>query len=131
MMGQEKPFYLEVAPVTPHVRPGGTPTVPPKRYKDTFAGLKAPRIPNWNPAQGHTDQKVAWLRDLPAMNESIIHQSDLSYQRRVEALQGVDELVHDVIKALEKKGVLDNTYSKYDSRFHVTRMLIRDSHLYK
>jgi hypothetical protein len=31
----------------------------------------------------------------------------------VEALQGVDEIIEDVIKMLEDKDIIDNTYSMF------------------
>ena len=110
MIRQDQPFYLEIAPVTPHVLGGGKPTVPPLRYNDSFPGLKAPRVPNWNPSDHYTEQKVAWLRDMPLMNETIVDLADLAYQKRAEALLGVDDLVSDIIDMLEDKGILDETY---------------------
>lgn len=114
MSAQEKPFYLEIAPASPHVRGGGAPTIPPARYMDDFPGLGAPRLPNHNPADEYTLQKPAWLKDMPLMNESVIEISDLSMRRRVQALQGVDELVADIIEMLESNGLLDETYSEYE-----------------
>lgn len=46
------------------------------------------------------------------MNESAINFADFVYRSRLQALQGVDEIVEDVITMLEEKGVLNNTYSK-------------------
>lgn len=109
---QDQPFYLEVAPASPHVLPGGWPTVPPLRYNDSFPNLQAPRLPNWNPNDNYTEQKVAWLKDWPAMSDEVIHFADLAYQKRAEALLGVDDLISDIIDLLEEKGVLDNTFSE-------------------
>lgn len=46
------------------------------------------------------------------MNESAINFADFVYRSRLQALQGVDEIVEDVIAMLEVRGVIDNTYSK-------------------
>jgi hypothetical protein len=46
------------------------------------------------------------------MNESAINFADFVYRSRLQALQGVDEIVEDVIAMLDEKGVLNNTYSK-------------------
>lgn len=46
------------------------------------------------------------------MNESAINFADFVYRSRLQALQGVDEIVEDVITMLEEKRVLNNTYSK-------------------
>lgn len=44
------------------------------------------------------------------MNESAVGFADFTYQSRLRALKGVDEIVEDVIASLEEKGLLDNTY---------------------
>ena len=38
--------------------------------------------------------------------------ADKQYQYRQESLLGVDDIITDVVALLEKKGVLNNTYSK-------------------
>lgn len=113
MSAEDKPFYLEIAPASPHVRPGGGPTLPPARYKDHFPGLIAPRLPNHNPADEYTAQKPGWMKDMPLMNESIVQASDSSMRHRIQALQGVDDLVEDIVTALEDSGILDETYSEF------------------
>ena len=47
------------------------------------------------------------------MNASVEGVVDRSFRARVQALQGVDELVGDLVELLEGKGVLDNTFSKF------------------
>lgn len=116
-----KPFYLEIAPASPHVRPGGWPTVPLARHKFHFPGVVAPRLPNWNPGDEEHVGKPAWVGELAQMNDSVIEISDESYRARLQGLQGVDEIVEDVIALLEKKGVLDETFIIYttDNGFHL------------
>ncbi|RYP15875.1 hypothetical protein DL767_010269 [Monosporascus sp. MG133] len=43
-------------------------------------------------------------------NESVEAYADHSFGRRIRALQGVDEVIEDVINKLDEKGFLDNTY---------------------
>lgn len=76
-----------------------------------FAGVKAPRTPNYNPSDEIQKTKGSWLRSLPKMNESVMDYADYNYESRVESLQGVDEIIEDVIKMLEEKDIIDNTYS--------------------
>ena len=106
-----KPFYLEIAPASPHVVPGGYPTIPLARHLDDFPGLTAPRTPSWNPSDEYQNQKPGWLTNLPYMNDSIIAVSDASMRARIQALQGIDEIVEDVVIMLEEKGILEETYS--------------------
>lgn len=112
MASREKPFYLEIAPSSPHVVPGGYPTIPLARHAHLFPGLTAPRLPNYNPTDEYTMQKPGWLREMPRMNSSVMAASDASMRARIQALQGVDELVEDVLDLLEARGVLDNTYGE-------------------
>lgn len=46
------------------------------------------------------------------MNDSAVNFADFVYRSRLQALQGVDEIVEDVITMLEEKGVINNTYSE-------------------
>ena len=88
---------------------------PLARHQDTFLDVGAPQSKNFNPNDEFTDQKRYWLRELPALNETQLKSLDLNHRRRLQSLQGVDELVEDVIEALDEAGVLDNTYVVYTS----------------
>lgn len=46
------------------------------------------------------------------MNDSAVNFADFVYRSRLQALQGVDEIVEDVVAMLEEKGVMNNTYSE-------------------
>lgn len=46
------------------------------------------------------------------MNDSAVNFADFVYRSRLQALQGVDEIVEDVVAMLEEKGVINNTYSR-------------------
>lgn len=80
---------------------------------DLFTDAKAPRTPNWNPADEFQHKKGSWLRSLPLMNQSAIDFADFTYQSRAQSLQGVDEIIEDVVRMLEDKGIIDNTYSTF------------------
>ena len=108
---QDKPFYLTVAPVSPHVEIPGLP-VPLARHANDFPGVKAPRDANFNPASKYTAQKPSWLKYLPLLNSSELDRADRHQRARLQALAGVDEIVQDVVDFLDKKNLLDNTYSK-------------------
>ncbi|KAI1271292.1 arylsulfatase [Xylaria sp. FL0933] len=122
LAAQGKPFFLGIAPTTPHVELGGGKwPVPPVRYKNKFPDLKAPRTNNWNPDDSYTQQKASWMKGLPLMNASTITQLDGLYRARTQALLGVDDIVEDVIAKLEATGLLDNTYVVFtsDNGWHI------------
>ena len=46
------------------------------------------------------------------MNETQIEWADMSYRRRIQSLQGIDEIIEDTIRYLESKGDMNNTYCR-------------------
>lgn len=44
------------------------------------------------------------------MDSDLLAYSDFAFRRRVQALQGVDEIIEDVILTLEKSNAMENTY---------------------
>ncbi|TPX15448.1 uncharacterized protein E0L32_004428 [Thyridium curvatum] len=115
LTSQEKPFLLVLAPSSPHVQNDIQETVPLARHAQDFENVTAPRTPNFNPSEEFQKQKGSWLPTLPLMNDTIIAFSDHAYRQRIRGLQGVDEIMEDVINTLEQKGVLDNTYVIFTS----------------
>ncbi|RWA14850.1 hypothetical protein EKO27_g255 [Xylaria grammica] len=122
LSAQDKPFFLGIAPTTPHVElgPGKWP-VPPVRYENEFNGIKAPRHLNWNPDDSYQQQKVSWIKNQELLNDTTIEKLDGLYRARTQSLLGVDDIVGDVIAKLEERGILDNTYVIYtsDNGWHI------------
>ena len=63
------------------------------------------------------------------MNEDIIAAVDRSFRARLQGLQGVDEIVEDVVALLERKGILDNTYSEPTCFFEKSAVSANDLQL--
>jgi arylsulfatase A-like enzyme len=59
--------------------------------------------------------KPAIVRDLPLMTQPQIDAMEFHHQSRLRALQGVDDLVETVVSALERHGLLEDTYVVYTS----------------
>ncbi|PGH14621.1 hypothetical protein AJ79_02956 [Helicocarpus griseus UAMH5409] len=118
----KKPFLAIAAPVAPHVsirNPRGAIPVPEEKYDGKLSNLKVPRAPNFNP-----DEKsgVLHISDIAKVtNEEEIKTWDELYQKRAESLLSVDDMVGEVVKKLEKQGILDNTYIIYssDNGYHI------------
>ena len=108
----KQPFYLSVAPRDPHAEAaacgcaGDNPRAAP-RYEGHFAGLRAPRDPSFNEAD--VSDKPSSIKSLTLMNQTQIDGVDARYRARAEALLGVDDLVQNVINALQASGELKNT----------------------
>lgn len=92
--------------------------MPASRHEHLYPELKAPRTPNFNPV---IHKKPSWLGELPLMDEARIAFSDETYRRRAQALQGVDELIDEMLNVLEAAGKLDETVIIFstDHGYHV------------
>ncbi|KAF7538940.1 hypothetical protein G7054_g2510 [Neopestalotiopsis clavispora] len=121
LTAQDDPFFLMLAPSSPHIQNDKYKTIPLSRHANDFENATAPRNPNWNPADEYQSMKSSWMRTLPLMNSSVQEYADLEYRMRIRGLQGVDEIMEDVIALLEKNGVMDNTYFIYttDNGYHI------------
>lgn len=78
----------------------------------SFNNATAPRRPNFNPPDEYQSKKPSFLKTVPLLTDEEVNFVDWSHRSRLQALMGVDEIVEDVLKLLEDKDILDNTYSK-------------------
>ncbi|CAK7213426.1 hypothetical protein SBRCBS47491_001792 [Sporothrix bragantina] len=126
----DEPWFLTIAPIAPHgdMRQAlpfraDMPRYHP-RHAHLFKNYKIPRTKNFNPEK---PVGVGWIRDLPRLNDTVIEYNDEYQRARLRALQSVDEMVEQLVKTLDAKGLLDNTYIFYttDNGYHISsrRML--------
>ncbi|KAH8677662.1 arylsulfatase [Xylariales sp. PMI_506] len=118
---QDKPFYIQIAPTAPHFSSEELLPVPLARHATEFPTLQAPRPPNFNPDDEYTSQKPSYLKTMPQFNATGIAFLDLFYRRRIQCLQGIDEIIQDVIEKLTDLDILENTYIIYtsDNGYHI------------
>lgn len=122
----EKPFFLGIAPIAPHAnidsnnggQPAMTEPISLHRHEHLFSELGVPRTANFNP---EAPSGVSWVANLPRLNETSVQYLDHFYRQRLRALQGVDELIEQVVTQLENAGVLDDTYIIFtsDNGYHL------------
>ena len=111
-----EPFFLAVAPIAPHSNVKFT--APPQfdtayyaeRHAHLFKDYKIPRTANFNP---DVPSGSDWVRKLPKLNDTLVEYHDEFQRSRLRALQSVDEMVEGLVKILEHKGLLNNTYIIY------------------
>ena len=104
-----QPFFMYLATNAPH-----EPFIPAPRHKEEFADAKAPRLPSFN--EKDISSKPSWLRDNSRPYSSAkIAKIDELYRARLQMLLAVDEMISDLIKALEASGKLGNTYIVFTS----------------
>ncbi|KAI1461047.1 arylsulfatase [Annulohypoxylon moriforme] len=121
LSAENKPFYLTIAPSTPHIEGGDILPTPQTRYKGSAEGLQASRGGNWNASDESQAQKPSWLKELAYLNSATAAGIDAHYRARIAVLQGVDEIIQDVVNRLDQHGILDNTYIIYtsDNGYHL------------
>jgi N-acetylglucosamine-6-sulfatase len=97
-----QPWLAYICPHDPH-----GPYFPADRHKDEFQGA------TWDPAsEGEADlsDKPALVRKEPTYSQSEEAQNEEEYRGKLRELLAVDDLVREVLRALEETGQLANTY---------------------
>lgn len=122
----DQPFFVAVAPIAPHSnmrlqepRQFDLPQYA-TRHAGLFSDYKIPRTANFNP---EIPSGVSWVHALPKLNQTLIDYHDEFQRSRLRALQSVDEMIDGLVKSLEQKDLLDNTYIIYttDNGFHISQ----------
>jgi N-acetylglucosamine-6-sulfatase len=108
-----KPFMLEVALFTPH-----GPSVPARRDKHDFPGLKAPQGPAFDRLPTNAPPWLARQKPLTRSEKDTI---DKKFRKRAQSLQAVDKMVGKLRDTLARAGVADDTYIVFssDNGFHL------------
>jgi N-acetylglucosamine-6-sulfatase len=106
----DQPFFLSVAPVSPHMEAfdtGFSDPRPAPRYEGAFSQEPLPRPPSFN--ESNVSDKPAFIRKLPLLNATDIQQITSRYRAMLASLLAVDDLVARVVDELAATGVLNNT----------------------
>jgi arylsulfatase A-like enzyme len=108
-----QPFFLMISAFAPHF-----PYPVLDRYANALPDVRAPRPPSFN-ARGRDEPK--WLAAQPALTDADIASIDVKYRRRVQSVQGIDELVGEVVDTLARVGALGDTYVIFtaDNGYHL------------
>jgi arylsulfatase A-like enzyme len=116
------PFFLSLAPIAPHVvHPGDRDETtgvrdmpqPAPRHDGQFRSLPLPKPPSFN--ERDIDDKPRYMRSRSRFKSSQVRLIRETYRRRLESLLAVDEMVKEVVEALEASGELDNTFIVFTS----------------
>jgi len=104
----DEPLFLYVATYAPH-----SPSTWAPRHDGLFEDVPLPRPSSFD--EPDVRDKPPIVRDLPPMTRPQIEAMEYHHRSRLRALQGVDDLVETVVAALERHGLMDNTYIVYTS----------------
>jgi N-acetylglucosamine-6-sulfatase len=122
-VASDQPFFMYLAPTAPHNEVLNSNSIPPvaaPRHENEFPGVMAPRVPSFN--EDAVGDKPIWLRDaFPLLDADGIGIVDEYYRKRLQSMLAVEELIDNLITALEKAGAMENTYIFFtsDNGFHL------------
>jgi arylsulfatase A-like enzyme len=108
-----EPFFLSVATLAPHLELDRAPPRPAPRHAGAFADEPLPRSPSFD--EGNVSDKPAVIQGLSPLGPAAIDKITTRYRSRLESLLAVDDLVRDVVSALEQSGELDETLLVFTS----------------
>uniref|UniRef100_A0A3B4GG04 N-acetylglucosamine-6-sulfatase n=2 Tax=Haplochromini TaxID=319058 RepID=A0A3B4GG04_9CICH len=103
-----QPFFMMVSTPAPH-----SPWTAAPQYQKRFNNTKAPRDPNFN-VHGKDKHWLIRQAKTPMSNSSIRFLDD-AFRGRWQTLLSVDDLVEKIVKRLEVRGELNNTYIFFTS----------------
>ena len=72
-----------------------------------------PRSPNFNPDK--LTKTASYWKHMNQLNKTEIDRVDRAYQKRLQSLQSVDEMIESLVEELDVQGKLNNTYIFYSS----------------
>jgi arylsulfatase A-like enzyme len=102
------PWFMVVGVSAPH-----KPAFSAKRHKDLFEDAEMPTPPSFN--EEDVSDKPNWVRKQPQLDDDGIAKAEEEWRQRQRSLQAVDDLVGNLMNALEETGQLGNTYVVYAS----------------
>jgi arylsulfatase A-like enzyme len=108
----EKPFFLYVAYVAPHIGRGGSrycagSARPAVRHQGAFEGVEVPQPPSFG--EDDVSDKPEHVQDEPDLDEDATEDLSRAHRCRLESLLAVDEGVGRIVDALAEREELDDT----------------------
>jgi len=105
---KDHPFFIEIATFTPH-----GPFIPAPRHENLFKNEKAPRTPRFNKQADSSAPQ--WLRALQPLGAKKINKVDKIFQKRLQCIMSIDEMLGSLRKMLNQAGVSGRTYIFFSS----------------
>ena len=99
----DPPFMLWAGTYAPHL-----PAKHSERDADLFKDTSLPRPPSFN--EEDVSDKPEWVRDTPRLKDREIGKLQKQHRDRLRSLRDVDRMVGHILKLLEDRGELDDTY---------------------
>jgi N-acetylglucosamine-6-sulfatase len=109
----DKPFFMWLGTTAPH-----QPAEPASRHKSALADASLPKPPSFD--EEDVSDKPDWIRDNPPLSPQQRSYMEDLYRMRLQSMLAVDEMIAQLVSALEESGELENTYIFFtsDNGFH-------------
>jgi len=104
----DAPFFMHLSPNAPHF-----PSYYAPRHAGMFTDTPLPRPTSFNEAD--VSDKPAWVRNKTLLTSAKISDMTRFYRDRLRAVQSVDDMVGDLVRALQETEELSNTYIVFTS----------------
>jgi N-acetylglucosamine-6-sulfatase len=112
-----QPFFLTVWTQAPHLEPRQKPRLrnprPARRHQNAFSDRELNIDPSFDAPD--VSDKPSFVQNQPRLSWGQQRRVKIRNRSRLASLLAVDELVRDVFVALERQGVLDDTYVIFTS----------------
>jgi N-acetylglucosamine-6-sulfatase len=112
--GDDPPFFMWLGTQAPHA-----PATSAPRHDDAFANASLPRPPSFD--EENVSDKPDWISDNPTLDRHWVASMEDLYQKRLQSMLAVDEMIGELVESLDHSGELDNTYILFtsDNGYHM------------
>src|SRR5215207_11613111 len=109
-----RPFFMWLGTKAPH-----QPAEPAPRYEDALPNVSLSRPPSFD--EEDVSDKPDWISDNPPLGPEQIADAEDLYRKRLQSMLAVDDMIGQLVNALEESGEMDNTYIFFtsDNGFHL------------
>ena len=110
----DRPFLMWIGTKAPH-----QPATPATRDKKTYPDVSLPHPPSFD--EKDVSDKPTWVSENPRLSLEQKRYMEELYRKRLQSMLAVDDMIGDLVGALQNSGELDNTYIVFtsDNGFHL------------
>jgi N-acetylglucosamine-6-sulfatase len=110
----DRPFLMWIGTKAPH-----QPATPAPRDVDSYPAVSLPHPPSFD--EPDVSDKPGWVSDNPPLSLEHKRYMEELYRKRLQSMLAVDDMIGELVGALQDSGELSNTYIVFtsDNGFHL------------